>query len=81
MLGHGPEAGGAAAAGVDGTAAATATEGSGGTTAPAGFSRMALIKTKPRNCLNIVTLNALMMVSLNGPPIDSKEFQSLLDRA
>ena len=32
-----------------------------------GFSTMAIIKTKLRNCLSIPTLDALMMIHLNGP--------------
>ena len=32
-----------------------------------GFSLMALIKTKLRNCMNTETLDALMMIAANGP--------------
>ena len=50
---------------------------------------MALIKTKLRNCLSVITLDALMMISSNGPRLDLyKSFDDyaravglLLDRA
>ena len=38
-----------------------------------GFSLMAQIKTKLRNCMNIETLDALMMISSNGPKLSDKE--------
>jgi hypothetical protein len=34
---------------------------------------MAQIKTKLRNCMNIETLGALMMISSNGPKLSDKE--------
>ena len=47
-----------------------------------GFSLMANIKTKLRNCMNIETLDALMMISSNGPSMGDKEAMvRLIDRA
>jgi hypothetical protein len=47
-----------------------------------GFSLMANIKTKLRNCMNIETLDALMMISSNGPSLADKDAMNrLIDRA
>ena len=52
----------------------------------AGFSLMANIMTKLRNCLNIVTLDALMQVAANCPPFllddaNDEVIKSIVDRA
>ena len=47
-----------------------------------GFSLMANIKTKLRNCMNVETLDALMMISSNGPPMaDTEAVLKLINRA
>ena len=47
-----------------------------------GFSLMAQIKTKLRKCMNIETLDALMMISSNGPKLSDKEaILKLIDEA
>ena len=47
-----------------------------------GFSFMELIKTKLRNCMNVDTLGALMMIAANGPELSDKEaVENLVDRA
>jgi hypothetical protein len=47
-----------------------------------GFSLMAVIKTKLRNCLNSETLDALMMIASNGPLMkDHAAVATLIDEA
>ena len=47
-----------------------------------GFSLMALIKNKLRNCLHIATVNAHMMVASNGPDLTDKAgVKRVLDKA
>ena len=47
-----------------------------------GFSCMAMIKTKLHNCMNMDTLDALMMIAMNGPDFDDPAaVDALLDDA
>ena len=47
-----------------------------------GFSLMSIIKTKLRNCMNIETLDALMMISSNGPDLaDTEALDQLIAEA
>lgn len=47
-----------------------------------GFSLMAIIKTKLRNCMNIETLDALMMIASNAPNLsDHEAVEALLEEA
>jgi hypothetical protein len=47
-----------------------------------GFSLISIIKTKLRNCMNIETLDALMMISSNGPDLaDTEALDQLIAEA
>ncbi|CAG8749710.1 5620_t:CDS:1, partial [Dentiscutata heterogama] len=43
------------------------------------FSQQNLIKTRLRNQINIDTLNDYLMIALNGPSIDSFDFEKAFE--
>ena len=45
-----------------------------------GFSTLGRIKTKLRSCLTNLSLNSLLMISMEGPPIQKFDDESCLEK-